>query len=307
MMKQFILGLLLISFFNTTKAQDETLINLKREVSGLQKEMIAIKETNKKLTSSLESFKTLLKNQGDSIMNLRSLVNISNEKNTSSISVLKGNLDDSSMQSNKKITELDDSISKKTLYWIVAFLLVALCSFVIYFLLKKRITSESTEVAEKIASTKKVLEEEGIRLDNKLISILETQLKLMNEARKNPVIDPSLPNNNSDEPDHSLALKVADEIIRIQTNLSNMDPATKGLKQLAASVKRIQDNFQANGYDLVEMLNKPFDQGMNVVANFRPDETLKAGEQIITRIIKPQVNYKGVMIQSAQIEVSQGE
>ena len=215
-------------------------------------------------------------------------------------------MDDNSKQSNRKITELDDSISKRTLYWIIAFLLVALFSSVIYYLLKKRISSESTEVAEKIASTKKVLEEEGVRLDNKLISILETQLKLMNENRNGESSGKST-NNNVDEPDHSLALKVADEIIRIQTNLSNMDSATKGLKQLAASVKRIQDNFQANGYDLIEMLNKPFDQGMNVVANFRPDETLSAGEQIITRIIKPQVNYKGVMIQSAQIEVSQGE
>jgi len=306
MMKHIVLGLLLMSVIKTTNAQDEPLLNLKKEVSGLQKEVIAIKELNKKLTSSLESFKILLKNQDDSIVNLRSLLINNNEEIKSSIATLKGNLDDNSKQSNRKITELDDSISKRTLYWIIAFLLVALFSSVIYYLLKKRISSESTEVAEKIASTKKVLEEEGVRLDNKLISILETQLKLMNENRNGESSGKST-NNNVDEPDHSLALKVADEIIRIQTNLSNMDSATKGLKQLAASVKRIQDNFQANGYDLIEMLNKPFDQGMNVVANFRPDETLSAGEQIITRIIKPQVNYKGVMIQSAQIEVSQGE
>lgn len=305
-MKHIVLGLLLMSVIKTTNAQDEPLLNLKKEVSGLQKEVIAIKELNKKLTSSLESFKILLKNQDDSIVNLRSLLINNNEEIKSSIATLKGNLDDNSKQSNRKITELDDSISKRTLYWIIAFLLVALFSSVIYYLLKKRISSESTEVAEKIASTKKVLEEEGVRLDNKLISILETQLKLMNENRNGESSGKST-NNNVDEPDHSLALKVADEIIRIQTNLSNMDSATKGLKQLAASVKRIQDNFQANGYDLIEMLNKPFDQGMNVVANFRPDETLSAGEQIITRIIKPQVNYKGVMIQSAQIEVSQGE
>ena len=305
-MKHIVLGLLLMSVIKTTNAQDEPLLNLKKEVSGLQKEVIAIKELNKKLNSSLESFKILLKNQDDSIVNLRSLLINNNEEIKSSIATLKGNLDDNSKQSNRKITELDDSISKRTLYWIIAFLLVALFSSVIYYLLKKRISSESTEVAEKIASTKKILEEEGVRLDNKLISILETQLKLMNENRNDESSGKST-NNNVDEPDHSLALKVADEIIRIQTNLSNMDSATKGLKQLAASVKRIQDNFQANGYDLIEMLNKPFDQGMNVVANFRPDETLSAGEQIITRIIKPQVNYKGVMIQSAQIEVSQGE
>ena len=102
------------------------------------------------------------------------------------------------------------------------------------------------------------------------------------------------------------ATKVADEIIRIQKNLTRMDEKTKGLKQLAASVKRIQDNFAANGYEIVEMLGKEYNEGMKVSANFIPDDNLEAGQQIITRIIKPQVNYKGVMIQSAQIEVSQG-
>ena len=170
------------------------------------------------MNSFLESFKILLKTQDDSIVNLRSLLINNNEEIKSSIATLKGNLDDNSKQSNRKITELDDSISKRTLYWIIAFLLVALFSSVIYYLLKKRISSESTEVAEKIASTKKVLEEEGVRLDNKLISILETQLKLMNENRNGESSGKST-NNNVDEPEHSLALKVADEIIRIQTNL----------------------------------------------------------------------------------------
>ncbi|MCC7515672.1 MAG: hypothetical protein IT212_13365 [Bacteroidia bacterium] len=141
------------------------------------------------------------------------------------------------------------------------------------------------------------MEEEGIKLDGKLIEILTTQLKVL---ENNKIQDPAVK-------DHSLALKIADEIVRIEKNLSNMDPEIKGYKQLEASVKRIKDNFDANGYELVEMLNKPYDQGMKVVANFRPDENLKSGEQIITRIIKPQINYKGSMIQSAQIEVSQGE
>jgi len=44
-----------------------------------------------------------------------------------------------------------------------------------------------------------------------------------------------------------------------------------------------------------------------VSAKFKPDNTLKRGEQIITRIIKPQVNYNNLIIQEAQVEVSVGE
>ncbi|CAN0605917.1 unnamed protein product, partial [Ectocarpus sp. 12 AP-2014] len=35
------------------------------------------------------------------------------------------------------------------------------------------------------------------------------------------------------------------------------------------------------------------------------DENLEEGTRIITAVIKPQVNYKGVLIQRAQVDVSQ--
>ena len=55
------------------------------------------------------------------------------------------------------------------------------------------------------------------------------------------------------------------------------------------------------------MLGKPYQAGMKAAVTFVTDDTLEPGQQIISRIIKPQVNYKQVMIQAAQIEVSQAE
>ena len=164
---------------------------------------------------------------------------------------------------------------------------------------KKKIIKEKqkSNLESDLQNTRKALEEENVKLDNKLIEVLETQLKIINNANS----------NENKEVDHTLALKVADEIIRIQKNLKRMDEKTKGLKQLSASVKRIQDNFASNGYELVEMLGQRYDEGMHVTANFIPDDNLDEGERVITRIIKPQVNFNSVMIQQAQIEVSQGE
>ena len=105
--------------------------------------------------------------------------------------------------------------------------------------------------------------------------------------------------------DHSLVLKVADEIIRIEANLSKMDPSVKGFKQISKAVERIRTNFEAYGYEIVDMLGKPYDDGMKVVANFVADESLTPGAQVITAISKPQINYNGIMIQSAQVTVSQ--
>jgi hypothetical protein len=86
-----------------------------------------------------------------------------------------------------------------------------------------------------------------------------------------------------------------------------MPDDTRGLKQLTKALQRIKDTFKLNGYEMIDMLNKPYNDGMKVVANFVTDDTLESGQQIITRIIKPQINYNGIMIQSAQIEVSVGE
>lgn len=168
-------------------------------------------------------------------------------------------------------------------------LLVLLVSLVLYFVMKKR----NMSAFDKIKAAQASLEEESLKLDEKLVEILDKQLAIQNAAPA------------QSEPDHSLALKVADEIVRIETNLSRMDSSVKGYKQLSASVRRIKDNFLANGYEMVDMLGKPYNDGMKVIANFVPDETLKEGEQIITGIIKPQINYNGVMIQAAQITVSQ--
>ena len=53
------------------------------------------------------------------------------------------------------------------------------------------------------------MEEESIKLDNKLIELLEGQLKILNNSNTN---------TKKDATDHSLALKVADEIVRIEKN-----------------------------------------------------------------------------------------
>jgi hypothetical protein len=58
---------------------------------------------------------------------------------------------------------------------------------------------------------------------------------------------------------------------------------------------------------MVELLNKPYDPGMKLSVKFKHDESLKPGEKIITRIIKPQINYNNHIIQEAQVEVSTGD
>ncbi len=162
----------------------------------------------------------------------------------------------------------------------------------------KRIKSGYSSIDE-VRKAQERMQEESIKLDNRLLEIIDQQLKTAK------AIQTAAPSTATAAPDHSLAIKVADEIVRIELNLSRMDPSIRGYKQLSKAVERIKNNFMANGYEIIDMLGKPYNEGMKVTANFVVDESLKEGEQIITGITKPQINYNGKMIQAAQITVSQ--
>jgi hypothetical protein len=198
------------------------------------------------------------------------------------------------------VSDLDEALSKNTLYWIIAVLTVGLLSILAFVFLRKKVTDNQSSINESLASTRRELEQEAIRLDEKLVGVMETQMKIIQEERK------TQPEGQNGEQDHSLALKVADEIVRIEKNISRMDEGTKGLKQLSKAVERIRDNFASNGYEMVDMVGKSYDEGMKVEVNFTPDENLGPNEAIIKRIIKPQILFNGKMIQTGHVEVSQG-
>jgi hypothetical protein len=125
---------------------------------------------------------------------------------------------------------LDKNVNTNRLYWIIGTLATLLLGGILYWLLGKRIQNSKTDVETQIKNAKKSLEEESIKLDSKLIEVLDTQLKLKQEEKQ------IVSANSNTEIDHSLALKVADEIVRMQKNISKMDEETKGLKPLVKGI-----------------------------------------------------------------------
>ncbi len=210
----------------------------------------------------------------------------------------KTELTDSIGRTRECVRATNDTLSSRTVWTIGGFvtLLVGVVVVILAFLRKFKSGATSINEVRKaqdaLLAAQTRMQEESVKLDDKLLALFDKQLSVA-------------PKVVSDKPDHSLALKVADEIVRIELNMSRMDPSVKGYKQLAKAVERIKDNFKANGYEIVDMLGKPYNEGMKVTANFVADENLAEGTQIITGITKPQINYNGQMIQAAQITVSQ--
>jgi hypothetical protein len=239
----------------------------------------------------------------DSLNLLRSEIATAN-KNTVAIADKLGlQIADTKTDASQQIQSVRDKVSTNTFYWIIAVLTIALLSVVLFVWLQKKQKSDKTDLIEQLSQTKSSIEDSLVKEFDKQTELMDTQLGLLKQQKEKENISTSV----SAEPDHSLALKVASEINLIERNIKLMDAGTKGLKQLSRSVEKLKDNLAANGYEIPQLLGKQFHQGMKViVASSIPDDNLDKGTEVITKILIPQVNYNGKMIQTAQIEVSVG-
>jgi hypothetical protein len=298
-MRKTILIIGVIVIFSTVSAaqtKNDTIQQLQLRILNLETLNSRLSTKVNAANSNIKKLEGRLSSTVDSVDVLKNELALTNNNLQAMANKFELQIRQLSDKSNSDISALSKRVSNNTLYWILAILAIVLFPTILFGWLRSRLTLVKTELSDQIKSSSEAIREEIIKLDNQVFWSLDFQKKLSKTEQ-----------NDSENVDHSLALKVADEIIRIQKNLSSMDPETKGLKQLEFAVDRIQDNFRDNGYEMVDLLNKTYDQGMKVSAKFKPDNTLKRGEQIITRIIKPQVNYNNVIIQEAQVEVSVGE
>ncbi len=279
---------LLLVFFNTNAQQDS--------IDILWKDINVLKSNNKVLlNSNKELFQqiSVLNQNIDSISKIVQSNTLNIQQTADSLGI---KISTTESLSNQKYVELRNSLSKSTLYGIIALLFAILISVIVYFFLSKRQRTDKTEVIDQILKTKTILEEEQIKVYSKITEIHQDQLTLIKQERENAP--------KGVEPDHSFAKKVAEEMVKMQMNLAHMDTKIRGHRQLTIAVTNVYDNLRANGYEITELLGKPYKDEMNMQASKEPDLSLNPGEQKIVRVIKPEILYNGKNIQRAEVIVA---
>ena len=211
---------------------------------------------------------------------------------------------------------MSKDLSKNSLYGIIGVLLAILLSGVLFFFWKKRQDTDKSELINKLDNSKKEINKE---IENTKSSLTTIEEKLFEEYNKQVAGIEQLFLSISElnkgkspasiaEQDHSLALKVADEVTRINAFANTLDPTKQEAIALKGSVNKIIDNFRANNYEIVNLLGQKYDERLNIeVVGEDIDPTLKAGEEKITKVIKPLVKFNGKQIQAAQVEISIGQ
>lgn len=288
-MKKIVLFVFIVMTFSISSASIDTqrIDNLQREVSNLRASVSRLQQENVKMYD-------LYQQQGARIDSLYRLQ--TNDLNTKT-----NKLDGDLKNANKKIDDstslLSDSINSRTWMSLCGILTVLALLGIAYYILRKKIRRGSSSLdkiktaQEKLEEAQKAMQEEAVTLDNKLVELLEKQLK------QNP------------EPvqDHSFVLSIANEIARIEQNLAFMDNKVKGVSNLKNRASAINASLKSKGYEIPKLVGEKYKDEYNMIPTMELDEDLPAGTQIIRRVIKPMVLYNGKMIQAAQVVVAFNE
>lgn len=301
-----LLGLVLEGLFAYAKPSTDTdkVKALEEKCSILQNKQVKADNNLRKLVERQKEaerkIQTLVKEneiQRMAIDSMQDKCNSLEEVQSSDRKKINGKIDatDNNVRTNQ------DLLQSRTLCGVIVVIVVlAIIVSVACWLTKRIKTGTSTvddvrKAQEALQAAQTKMQEESVKLDNQLLAIVQKQLDAsVSSASK-----------TTGEPDHSLVVKLADEIARIETNLSKMDKSVKGYKQLVQAKDRMINNVRANGYEIISLLGQEYNDGMQFQTRFVPDESLPEGKRIITGMIKMQVNYNGKMIQPAEIVVSQ--
>lgn len=296
-----IIQLVLFAGLNSFAQDDSKQIELEKQVRLLKTEISTLKQNQQSSNGKISDLSNTISAQSRSIDSLCKDISKVNEQIKQTSSDMKKDISDTNDNINYKEKAMMSAINTKSVYAGLIGLLALVLSVVIFIRYRRRVnqsTLDLNNIDSQITSLKNEqhrLEENIIASNDKFISAIEKQAVVVKTE------------DEIKDQDHSLALAVANELTRIQQNLNFMDPTVKGVSQLKNRAKAIMTTLNSKQYDIPDLLGKVYNEGDNIIATMELNEDMKEGTNRIKRVIRPQVSYKGKLIQAAEVFVEFNE
>lgn len=296
-----IIQLVLFAGLNSFAQDDSKQIELEKQVRLLKTEISTLKQNQQSSNGKISDLSNTVSAQSRSIDSLRKDISKVNEQMKQTSSDMKKDISDTNDNINYKEKAMMSAINTKSVYAGLIGLLALVLSVVIFIIYRRRVnqsTLDLNNIDSQITSLKNEqhrLEENIIASNDKLISAIEKQAVVVKTEAE------------IKDQDHSLALAVANELTRIQQNLNFMNPTVKGVSLLKNRAKAIMTTLNSKQYDIPDLLGKVYNEGDNIIATMELNEDMKEGTNRIKRVIRPQVSYKGKLIQAAEVFVEFNE
>lgn len=284
----------LLQLNNTAKQQQEKIRKLENKIreqykslnSQLADQQVEHQKQVEQLTQNLEALSTQQQTTQNKLIQLTDSIELLDKSTT------------------VRSEQLNQSMSYRTISVMVGLLILLALMGLSYWLLKKRQAENSKDLStqvqqalESVRQSEEKMVQSDTQLADRLIEVV-AQLKQSEQSTK--------AGSQQHEPDHSLPLKLADEIHRMRKRLAALPEETKGLKPLTKSLERLEEELQEQGYEIIDYTGLKYTENMSVSARFVPSDDLEEGQSIINKVVTPQVNFKGVLIRMADVEVSVG-
>ena len=165
MKKQITISVLLFSSLGTFA--QVTKEDLTKEIKPLTEKVKLVQSESNKLQSELIKVNSIVLDVKRKLTSLEEQVHTNASNAQSANSELNSKIINSETITNKKFSQVDNSLSKNSLWSIIGILAAIIVSGLVYWLVSKRQTNDKTDVEAQISKTKKTLEEEGVKLDTK--------------------------------------------------------------------------------------------------------------------------------------------
>lgn len=281
----------------------EILKDLKDQVLKLNSEIEEIGKSNTRIMERLEKIErenlkltNSIKENKETISQFKKEIEELKEDTYYKINTSVEEVETSTKQ---RMEELGKDMKKSSIIFFIICAILAVILGITSVIIYRRIKENRTDIEDEIGIIKNKYDGELSKMDLEISKKLERFLdKEMADKTE----------GTETEVDHSLSLTIADELNRMRRRMEHMPEDTKGLKALIKATERLEEKLNELGYEIIDLLGQPYAEGLTVTTTrFVPSEELSKGEQIISKVIKPQVNYNGVLVQSAEVEVSVGE
>ena len=290
MKRQITFAIILFSSFGAFAQVTQE--DLEKQIKPLTEKVGALQKENSKLKSEIGALNSKLSNTHKSIDSLRSQTQENSNAISQTANELGIKIKETGDKNEGKITEVQDLLSKNSLYGIIGVLSAILLSGLLYWLLSKRQQTDKNQLSNIIASTKTELTQESVKLDLQLLEVIEKQLKV---ADKLNATEPTI--------DHTFHKNSANELQRIANYVNTLAPESQEAIALQGSLGRLRNYFNASDYEITDFTGIEYDERIPMrIRETVFDDKIALGKEIVTKTWEPQIKFKNEIIQKAKID-----
>jgi hypothetical protein len=298
---------------NVTKLQQRRLTEfnakLTSQIRKIEKQISELEKKNTNTQVIISEIKIQLgelsandKSNQQRIADLGAKLNTIEEKQ----SVMTGSLEQFSKQTEQKNQAIDDTIAKRTTWYgtLLAILLILVGGS--YWYLRRKNNASAMTLSAQVKSAIDTVRSNEEKIAKSDTDLADSLFEILNKLKVQEMNFASAGQTVKTQPDHHLPLKLADEIHRMRKRLTSLPQDTKGVTALQKSLERLESELAEQSYEIIDHTGMSYTENLSVKARFIPSDDLGPDQKIISKVVAPQVNYDGVIIRMADIEVSIG-